>query len=64
MGICPLIGWRSSSWEKLKRLFAYPTILMALSVPILIFSGVEGVLPIFFYAFSVFVSGYALYGIF
>lgn len=56
MGICPLIGWRSSSWIKLKRLFVYPTVLMVLSLPILIFMGVEGVLPILFFAFSVFVS--------
>jgi cytochrome c-type biogenesis protein CcmF len=55
MGICPLIGWRSSSWKKLKRLFIYPTILMAVSIPPLLLLGITGIMPIFFYAFCVFV---------
>ncbi len=55
MGICPLIGWRSTSWSSIKRRFAIPTLAMVLSVGPIILLGADRPLPVFFYAFSVFV---------
>ncbi len=55
MGICPLIGWRSTSWQSLKRRFAIPTLVMMASVGPIILLGADRPMAVFFYAFSVFV---------
>lgn len=55
MGICPLIGWRSTSWGSIKKRFAIPTLVMVLSIGPIILLGADRPMPVFFYAFSVFV---------
>ncbi|RMG02066.1 MAG: heme lyase CcmF/NrfE family subunit, partial [Nitrospirae bacterium] len=55
MALCPLLAWRRSSLEGIKRNFIFPSLLVALSVPVLLILGVQGFMPLFFYAFSLFV---------
>ncbi len=55
MALCPLLAWRRTSWQGIKKNFLMPASLMILSLPILFFSGVRGFMPLFFYAFCLFV---------
>ncbi len=55
MALCPLLGWRSTSIRSVMRNLVLPLSAMALSVPVLLFLGVTRFMPMFFYAFSLFV---------
>ncbi len=55
MALCPLLGWRSTSIRSVMRNLVLPVSAMALSVPVLLFLGVTRFIPMFFYAFSLFV---------
>ena len=55
MAICPLLAWRRTSWQSIKRNFLIPTLLMILSIPVLIMVGIKGFMPLFFFAFCLFV---------
>ncbi|GAB4387640.1 MAG: heme lyase CcmF/NrfE family subunit [Thermodesulfovibrionales bacterium] len=55
MAVCPLLGWRRTSTRGAVRNLALPGGLMALSLPALYAAGVKGFMPMFFFAFSLFV---------
>jgi cytochrome c-type biogenesis protein CcmF len=55
MALCPILGWRSTSWKSAAKNLLLPTICMLLSLPVLYFVGVHGFMPMFFYAISLFV---------
>ena len=55
MALCPMLGWRSTSWKSVAKNLLLPFTCMLLSLPILYFIGVQAFLPMFFYALSLFV---------
>ena len=55
-GVGPLIAWRRSSWESLKRAFFWPTILMAVTIAALAIGGVYHVYALISLGFCVFVT--------
>ena len=55
MAICPLLAWRRTSWQGIKRNFLLPGAFMLISIPVLIAIGIKGFMPLFFFAFSFFV---------
>ncbi|MCS7222321.1 MAG: heme lyase CcmF/NrfE family subunit [Anaerolineae bacterium] len=46
MGICPLLGWRISTWETIRRQFTWPAILSLAGVAALAIFGVREPLPL------------------
>ncbi|NOY64707.1 MAG: heme lyase CcmF/NrfE family subunit, partial [Nitrospirae bacterium] len=55
MALCPLLAWRRTSWQGIKKNFLFPAGLMILSLPVLFYLGVRGFMPLFFFAFCLFV---------
>jgi cytochrome c-type biogenesis protein CcmF len=55
MAMCPMLGWRSTSWRSVAKNLLLPSLLMLLSLPVLYFFGVNEFLPLFFYGLSLFV---------
>jgi cytochrome c-type biogenesis protein CcmF len=55
MAICPILGWRSTSWRSAFKNLLLPSVIMLLSVPALYFAGVQSFVPMFFYALAMFV---------
>jgi cytochrome c-type biogenesis protein CcmF len=55
MALCPMLGWRSTSWKSAAKNLLLPFSSMLLSLPVLYFVGVQDFLPLFFYALSLFV---------
>jgi cytochrome c-type biogenesis protein CcmF len=55
MGLCPLLGWRGTSVRGTLKNLLIPSVPMALSLPLLYRVGVRSAMPLFFYAFSLFV---------
>ena len=55
MALCPILGWRSTSWKSAAKNLLLPSMCLLLSVPALYFLGVQDFLPMFFYALSLFV---------
>lgn len=55
MAICPLLGWRSTSFRSFLKNMLVPGVAMAVSLPVIIMLGVSRFLPLFFFAFSLFV---------
>lgn len=46
MGVCPLLGWRISTWEAIRRQFTWPAILSLAAVTTLVVFGVREPLPL------------------
>ncbi|NOZ29733.1 MAG: heme lyase CcmF/NrfE family subunit [Chloroflexi bacterium] len=46
MGVCPLLGWRISTWDTIRRQFTWPAIATLIGVAILILVGVRKPLPL------------------
>jgi len=46
MGICPLLGWRISTWETLRRQFTWPAILSLMATTVLAIFGIRELLPL------------------
>jgi cytochrome c-type biogenesis protein CcmF len=55
MALCPMLGWRSTSWKSAAKNLLLPSACMLLSLPVLYFLGIRGFLPMFFYGLSLFV---------
>jgi cytochrome c-type biogenesis protein CcmF len=55
MAICPLLAWRRTSSQGLLKNFIIPSSLMIISLPLLYALGIRDFMPLFFYAFSLFV---------
>lgn len=55
MAMCPMLGWRSTSWKSAAKNLLLPSICMLLSLPVLYFVGIHGFMPMFFYGLSLFV---------
>jgi cytochrome c-type biogenesis protein CcmF len=55
MALCPILGWRSTSWKSAIKNLILPSTCMLLSLPALYFVGAQDFLPMFFYALSLFV---------
>ena len=55
MALCPVLGWRSTSWKSALKNLLLPSICMLISLPVLYFAGAKDFLPMFFYALSLFV---------
>lgn len=55
MALCPMLGWRSTSWKSAVKNLLLPSFCLLLSLPILFYFGVQDFQPIFFYALSIFV---------
>jgi cytochrome c-type biogenesis protein CcmF len=54
MALCPILGWRSTSWKSAIKNLILPSTCMLLSLPALYFLGAQDFLPMFFYALSLF----------
>ncbi|MEZ4753020.1 MAG: heme lyase CcmF/NrfE family subunit [Bdellovibrionota bacterium] len=55
MGIGPLIAWKKTSWQNLKKIFLVPFICSLVMGCILVWAGVEGFLPTLAYSLSFFI---------
>lgn len=55
-GVGPLIAWRRSSWESLKRAFRWPAILMAVTMAVLGVAGIYHVYALISFGLCVFVT--------
>lgn len=55
-GVGPLIAWRRSSWESLKRAFRWPTILMAVTIAVLAVGGIYHIYALISLGLCVFVT--------
>jgi cytochrome c-type biogenesis protein CcmF len=55
MALCPLLGWRRTSTSGAVRNLLLPSGLMAVSLPVLYVAGIREFMPMFFYAFSLFI---------
>jgi cytochrome c-type biogenesis protein CcmF len=55
MALCPLLGWRRTSLKGAKKNFIIPALLMFISLPVVYISGIQELMPLFFYSFSFFV---------
>jgi cytochrome c-type biogenesis protein CcmF len=56
-GVGPLIAWRRSSWESLKRAFRWPTLLMVLTMAGLAAAGVRHMYALISFGLCAFVTG-------
>jgi cytochrome c-type biogenesis protein CcmF len=55
MAICPLLAWRRTSSQGILKNFILPSSLMIVSLPLLYALGIREFMPLFFYAFSLFI---------
>ena len=55
MALCPILGWRSTSWKSAVKNMLLPSICVLLFLPVFYYAGGHGFMPMFFYAFSLFV---------
>jgi cytochrome c-type biogenesis protein CcmF len=55
MAICPLLAWRRTSSKGVLKNFIIPSSLMIASLPLLYVLGIRDFMPLFFYAFSLFI---------
>jgi cytochrome c-type biogenesis protein CcmF len=55
-GVGPLIAWRRSSWESLKRAFRWPTIMMAVTIAGLAIAGIYHVYALMSFGLCAFVT--------
>jgi cytochrome c-type biogenesis protein CcmF len=55
MAICPLLAWRRTSSKGVLKNFIIPSLLMIVSLPLLYALGIRDFMPLFFYAFSLFI---------
>ncbi|WP_321477505.1 heme lyase CcmF/NrfE family subunit [uncultured Paludibaculum sp.] len=55
-GVGPLIAWRRSSWDSLKRAFRWPTIAFALTIVGLVASGIQHIYALISFGLCAFVT--------
>ncbi|MEN8264666.1 MAG: heme lyase CcmF/NrfE family subunit [Nitrospirota bacterium] len=55
MALCPLLSWRRTSVSSTIKNLILPSLLTIVSLPLLFLAGIRDFMPVFFFAFSVFV---------
>lgn len=55
MSLCPLLSWRRTSLGSTVKNLFIPTLLTVISLPVFFVSGIRDFMPLFFYAFSLFI---------
>lgn len=56
LSLCPLIGWRRTSWKNLVKNITIPAISLHISILLFYLLGIKGFVPLLFYTLSVFIT--------